>query len=261
MIDIVTSPQNPQLKLARKLQRRRPRETERLFLVEGEDLVVAGLQTGAKVRSIFLDAERPPAIDVTAVQHRVLHVEPELLRSVSELAHAPRAMGIFEMPAERDAADLLTERRAPWIVLDGVGDPGNVGTVLRTAAAFDAGGIIALPGTADIYNGKAVRASMGACFRLPVVHLASAQELLALRDRPELDLQIVALDGTGATLLQQHEFVPGSLIVLGGERDGVADLLFAGADATVHIAQNPDVESVNVAIAASLALYEWSRTR
>lgn len=260
MIDIVTSPQNPQLKLARKLQRRRPRETERLFLVEGEDLVAAGLATGAKARVIFFDAERPPVIDVTSVQHHVLHVEPELLRSVSELAHAPRVMGIFEMPQELDATEALTARPAPWLVLDGVGDPGNVGTLLRTAAAFGAGGVVSLPGTADVYNSKTLRASMGAVFRLPYIQLPDAAAVLALRNGVP-GLRLVALDGVGTTLLQDAHAAPHTLLVLGAERDGVASELVEAADLTVRIDQDPDVESVNVGVAASIALYEWSRGR
>lgn len=258
MTDIVTSPQNPQLKLARKLQRRRPRETERLFLVEGEDLVRAGLDTGAKARVLFLDAEREPEIPMGDLPGHVLHVDPELLRAVSELAHAPRVMGIFEMPAPADLAQLLAARTAPWIVLDGIGDPGNVGTVLRTAAAFGAGGIITLPGTADVYGSKALRASMGAVFRLPIASVASVEELLALRAQLP-DLRIVALDGNGSALLQHVPAAPHTLLVLGAERDGVASELVDSADLTVRIEQDADVESVNVGVAASLALYEWSR--
>jgi TrmH family RNA methyltransferase len=258
MTDIVTSPQNPQLKLARKLQRRRPREVERLFLVEGEDLVRAGLATGAKSRVIFFDAERQPDIDETTVRGLVLHVESDLLRTVSELAHAPRVMGIFEMAEPASLSTLLAERTAPWIILDGIGDPGNVGTVLRTAAAFGAGGVITMPGTADVYGSKALRASMGAVFRLPIVPVASVEELLALRaGLPEL--RIVALDGGGTTLLQHVPAAPHTLLVLGGERDGVASELLEAADLTVRIEQDPDVESINVGVAASLALYEWSR--
>jgi TrmH family RNA methyltransferase len=217
---------------------------------------------------LLVDAERAPEFGAASVQCPVLQVEPKLLAEASGMAHPPRVIGIFEQPAQRDFAEVFAERAesgasGPWIVLDGLGDPGNVGTVLRTAAAFNAGGVVTLPGTSDPFGSKAARASMGACFRLPVVRLDASgtdvvAELEALRAAVPA-LRVVVLDATGRARLAETSLDATTLVVVGGERDGVSDAARASADITVSIPQDPDVESINAGVAASIALYEWAR--
>ncbi|MCW2926443.1 MAG: hypothetical protein JWM86_411 [Thermoleophilia bacterium] len=265
---VISSPQNAQLKLVRKLQRRRTREQEGAFVVEGEDLVRAGLDTGAVAKVILVDAERAPEIRLERASCPILQVEPKLLAEVSELAHPPRIIAIFELPTSRDLVELMDERAqagatGPWLALDGLADPGNVGTVLRTCAAFGGAGIIALPGTSDPWGGKAVRASMGACFRVPIARLDGAgmdiaTELDAVR-AAQPALRIVALDAAGAVPLWEVPMDADTIIVVGGERDGISDAIYASADVVASIPQDPDVESVNAGVAASAALYEWKR--
>lgn len=246
---IVTSAQNPQLKLVKRLQRRRTREQEGLFVVEGEDLVGAGLETGAVPRVILVDAERPPKLEGHGVTCPVLHVDPKLLADVSELAHAPRILGVFELlePA------VLAVGTGPWLVLDAVADPGNVGTIIRAAAALGAGGVALRPGSGDPWSGKALRASMGSAFRVPIVQLVDPADLA------RAGLRVVALDAGGDVALSEAALDPATAIVVGSERDGVSDELRAVADLTASIPQDPAVESLNAGVAAALALYEWRR--
>ncbi|MCW2924530.1 MAG: hypothetical protein JWM98_1934 [Thermoleophilia bacterium] len=254
----------------RKLARRRSRETEGAFVVEGEDLVIAGLETGATARVLLVDAERPPDLPERLVRCPVLRVEPKLLADASDMPHPPRVIGIFDLPAPRDLARELDARSAsgatgPWIAMDGLVDPGNVGTVLRTAAALGAGGVVTLPGTADPLGGKAARASMGACFRLPVVRLDApsvdvAAELDAVRAAVPA-LCVVVLDATGRTPLWDVPLDASTIVVVGGERSGISEAVRAVADVTASIPQAVEVESVNAGVAASFALYEWARRR
>lgn len=269
MTDVVTSSQNAQLKLVRRLQRRRAREQEGAFVVEGEDLVRAGLETGARPRVLLVDAERwRDDIDPALVPCPIVHVESKVLAEVSGMPHPPRVIAIFEQPPEGDLAVLLDRRSAsgrtgPWIALDGLADPGNVGTVLRTAAAFGAGGVVTFPGTSDPWGPKATRASMGACFRVPLVRLDGADVNVA----NELDgvraampsLQVVALDATADTSLWDVPLTPTTIIVVGGERDGLSERVREKADVFARIPQDPAVESVNAGVAASIALYDWKR--
>lgn len=246
---MISSAQNSQLKLVRKLQRRRTREQEGLFVVEGEDLVAAGLETGHTLRTALVDAERLPAMSLPS--ELVLEVESKLLADVSELAHAPRVIGIFEARAPAG----LQIGVAPILVLDAVADPGNVGTIIRTAAAFGVRDLVLLPGCADPYSGKAIRASMGSCFRVAMHDDAS---LARMR---EAAMRFVALDAGGDSSLADAQLDASTAIIVGGERDGVSEALLASADLVASIPQDPAVESLNAGVAASLALYEWARAR
>lgn len=268
MTDVIDSAQNAQLKLVRKLERRRSRDSEGAFVVEGEDLVLAGIETGAHPRVLLVDAERVPQLDQSLVTCPVLAVRSDLLASVSSMPHPPRVLAVFDQPAPRDLAVALDERSrsgmtGPWIALDALADPGNVGTVLRSAAAFAAGGVVTLPDTADPFSPKAARASMGAVFRTPLVRLDAPGTLV----QAELDavraaspaLRIVVLDADGDTELADVELDPSTIVVIGSERRGVRSDLIERADIVARIPQDPRVESVNAGVAASIALYEWRR--
>jgi len=266
--ELVMSAQNSHLKLVRKLDRRRTREQEGLFVVEGEDLVVAGLEMGATARVLLVDVEREPDLPAALVNCPLVQVESKLLAGVSELGHPPRVIGIFELPKGDDLAESIESRSrrplaGPWIALDGLGDPGNVGTVLRTIAALGGGGAVTLPGTSDPWGGKATRASMGACFRVPITRMDRSEDTLeeALVSVRELvpELRVVVLDATAEKRLWDVPLDANTLIVVGGERDGISNNSYIAADVVASIPQDPDVESVNAGVAASLALYEWRR--
>ena len=159
---------------------------------------------------------------------------PALLKSITET----KAVALFKRP-RWNAEDVFTDKIV--IALDGVQDPGNVGTIIRLAAAFDAAGVILLPGCADAYGPKAIRASVGAILTVPVVEM-TIEELLA-RDRP-----IFAADMHGSTDL------PNGVLVLGSEGQGVSDALRKVAK-LVRIETSGRVESLNVAAAAAILLW------
>ncbi|MDP9401237.1 MAG: RNA methyltransferase [Actinomycetota bacterium] len=227
----ITSPHNPKLKEIRRLARRREREREGLFVAEGEDLLAAA------------DAAGWPAV------HRVVaagsglvgeEVEAELLADVSALGSGTRAIGVFERRWAAPAGPLC-------VALWGVGDPGNVGTVLRAALAFRAASIALGPGCADPFGPKAVRASMGAVFAVPLARVRALEEL------PGRRLALVAHAGEPLRGPAQDEL---SLLV-GAERDGLPPEVVAAADAVGRIPIAS--ESLNAAMAATVALYELTR--
>lgn len=223
---MITSASNPTLKLVRKLlAQKRKREELGLFAVEGEDLVEAAAAAGIEPIECLVAGE---------------NVEAELLAAISTLPHPARVVAVYRTAA------LPRESRETALALWRVSDPGNVGTLLRAADAF--GGAIAISeGCADPLGSKALRASAGAIFRVP---------LLEFDDAPG---QRVALVAHGAPPLHELELAGPTTFVLGAERAGLPPELVAGCDATATIATTGDAESLNVAVAGAIALYERSR--
>jgi TrmH family RNA methyltransferase len=220
---MITSRDNERLKLVRKLHDRRWRDKLGLFAVEGEDLVEA-------------------AGDLEPVELLVAgeNVEPTLLAEVSTLAHPPRMIAVYR----RD--DLPHGVRPVTLAFWHVGDPGNVGTLLRAADAFGAG-IARSDGCADPTSPKALRASMGAVFRVP----------LSGFDEPEG--KRVALLPSGGIPLPELDCSGDVVLVLGAEREGLPPEVVERCDERASVPQPGGGESLNVAMAGSIALYELAR--
>jgi TrmH family RNA methyltransferase len=244
----ITSHHNQKLKEIRKLrQRRRWRERSGRFVAEGEDLLAAADAAGwDAVERYCATGSGLPGVEV----------ESELLAAVSGLGSGTRTLAVYE------------ERWAPapagplCVYLYGLADPGNVGTVLRSAAAFGASSVALGPGTADPFGLKAVRASMGAVFSVPLVRDASASELpgIKLALVPREGLPLSELCGSGSLCVNPGHKVQESEVTLlvGAEREGLPQQIIDQADLTAHIPIATD--SLNAAMAVTVALYEL-RTR
>jgi TrmH family RNA methyltransferase len=218
---MITSPQNEKLKEVRRLQRRR----DDRFVAEGEDLVEAAQAAGWP-----------------AVYHLEagVDVEAELLAGVSALGSGTRVLAVYDQRWSAPTGPLC-------VALWGVRDPGNVGTVLRSALAFGADSVALGPDCADPYGPKAVRASMGAIFAVPVARVQSLEELPGRR---------IGLAARAGEALRGPIEEPATIVV-GSERDGVPDDVLAACDRVAHIPIRN--ESLNAAVAASIALYEATR--
>ncbi len=231
----ITSPHNDHLKQLRKLARRRERELTGRFVAEGEDLLDAAQQAGWPALERYVAADSGLA---------GTEVDAELLAGVSQLGSGTRALAVY------------AHRWAPaptgplCVALHGIADPGNVGTVLRSALAFGASSVALGPGCADPFGPKAVRASMGALFAVPLARFAEIAELPGTT---------VALDAHAGEPLTELAHVPGQPLTLlvGAERAGLPAELLTACDqvARIPIAS----ESLNAAMAATVALYELTR--
>jgi len=219
---MITSHHNPLLKDIRRLAARKVRGR---FVAEGEDLLLAAHEAGW---------------DPVHLLRAGVEVSEDALAKVSSLGSGTRALAVFE---ERWAAPAGPLCVALW----GVKDPGNVGTVLRAALAFGVDSVVLGPGTADPYGPKAVRASMGAIFAVPVARAASVEELPGVR---------VALDARRGEPLRGPVAGEVSLVV-GAERAGLPQDVLDACDRAAHIPIAN--ESLNAAMAATLAVYELTR--
>ena len=224
---MITSNDNEKLKLVRKLADRKHREREGLFLTEGEDLLRAGL-----------DAGRDPAFVLVAAESGLegTEVEPELLAANSGLGSGTRAIAAWPQLWGSPAGPVC-------VYLHGVGDPGNIGSVIRTAHGLVDGGVVLGPGCADPHSPKAVRATMGSIFGVP---LARAD----VGETPEPRVALVAHGGEAPALAP-----PPLTVCFGAEREGLpADVLDAcGSRWTIPLRPG-GAESLNVATAAAIAL-------
>ncbi len=247
----ITSSHNQRLKEIRKLRmRRRERERAGRFVAEGEDLLAAA------------DAAGWPAIErfcAAGSGLRGAEVEPKLLASASGLSSGTRTLAVYE------------ERWAPaplgplCVYLDGVHDPGNVGAVLRSAEAFGASSVAIGPGSADPFGPKAVRASMGAIFGVPLWRPGPGTGLDRLPG-----IKVALVSGSGPPLPElwrsanegwdknaKVERGQDVTLLIGAERHGLSPELVTAADVTAHIPIH--THSLNAAMAATIALYEANR--
>jgi TrmH family RNA methyltransferase len=212
---MITSPHNDKLKLIRRLGRRRSREREGLFIAEGEDLLAAARAAGESLGGT--------------------EVEPSLLAQVSKLGSGTRAIGVWR----EDWADQPT---APCVYLHGVSDPGNIGTVVRTANALIGGSVVLGPACADPYGPHAVRASMGAVFAQRLVRAG-------IGATPEPRAALVAHGGQPLDALDGA-----ATLCLGAEREGLPEEVMERCDVMVTIPVRESAESLNVSAAAAIAL-------
>jgi TrmH family RNA methyltransferase len=221
---VITSRDNEKLKLVRKLHDRRWRDKLGLFVVEGEDLLApAGVEP----------VERLVAGET---------VEPALLAEVSTLAHPPRVLAVYRR------GDLPQGVRPVTLALWRVADPGNVGTLLRAADAFGAGVALSTR-CADPTGPKALRAAMGSIWRVPLAPFDEpAGTRVALVPRGGVPLSALQMDGE-------------VVLVLGAEREGLPREVLERCDVQVSIPQPGRAESLNVAMAGSIALYELTSRR
>jgi TrmH family RNA methyltransferase len=227
---MITSPDNPKLKQIRKLQTKRGRTTTGLFVAEGEDLVAAAEAAGWKPEVLLASGDAHP--DAIAV-------DPKLLADASSLGSGSRIVGVYRQSWSPLGGDVS-------VYLHHVADPGNVGTIIRSAHAFADGPVILGPGCADPYSPKAVRASMGSIFAKPPARAG-------FDDLPGTRIAYV-MDGP-----EPEPVDPPLVVCIGGERFGLDDVADR-AEVQARIPMRADApNSLNAAMAATVALFDRFR--
>ncbi len=247
--------------LIRDLHRRRGRERRGLALAEGVRLVEEALATGTVVRgaavSPALEATtRGQALKATLVSRgiKIEEVDDAGLDALTDTEHPQGVTAVIE-PKKWSLADIRLTSGMTALVLDAVQDPGNVGTMLRTALGLGAAGVVALKGTADLTNPKVIRGGMGATFRLPSVG-AAPEELVAWGRLQRAEIWVAATSGEAASRLPPRSSRAPVLLVVGNEGAGVSPALESAATRRIGVPLRAGVESLNVAVAAGILLYE-----
>jgi RNA methyltransferase, TrmH family len=238
--------------LIRSLHRKKGRIAEGAFLAEGERLLSELPANGGSVRWFFAEPDNITWIEARFPDAAIYEIERSE-RSLFATEHAQGVGAVVEISATPTIEELAA-RMPPLLLLDSLADPGNVGTIIRTAEWFGMGGVLLGPGTVDLYNPKTVRATMGAVFRLPVLEEVDPQMVL------QLGLPLIALDASADEYLGETTLPRRGIYIIGSEAHGVSPELL-GESRPVAIRGGGQVESLNAAIAAAILCYELSRVQ
>ena len=260
-VRVVESKQNARLKVLRKALNVGVRDADGLVGIEGPHLLEEALRAGLHMPTVFVaqGTER-------ALEHMRLPAETEVLLLPKKLldealtTETPQPIAALIDPPDWNWAQVLSGKKAAplVIVLAGLQDPGNLGTILRSAEAFGATGVVCLPGTVSSWNPKAVRASAGSVFRVPVVS-ASAEDCFAqLR---QAGIKLLTTAAHRAKPASAADLTGPIALLIGNEGTGVPHNLAAQADGAITIPCPGPVESLNASVAAGILLYEASRQR
>lgn len=266
MSEIVTSPHNQLVKTAAALRRKKYREELGLFVVEGlrlaEEMIAAGWPAEICIFTAAAAAKPRAARMLGHLENkrcRLVEVSDAVYAKITD-TQEPQGFMLIAPPRKAVVADILS-RPAPALIaiLDGVRDPGNAGTLIRTADAAGCSGVILLKGCVDLYAGKTIRATMGSLFHLPVVEGVSRRELISALAAAAIPIAAATLDG--AIAYTAADLAGPVAVVFGNEGEGVSGEIVACATARLAIPIYGKAESLNVAAAAAVILYEAARQR
>lgn len=254
----MTSPQNPRIVAARKLRARKERRRAGAFLVEGVRGVSEALRSSHQVRELFVTdevARRHPELvhHADAAGARLTVVTERVAAALGETVHPQGALAIVDIPSSDIDAVLVRGVRLV-VLLEGIADPGNAGTVIRTAAAAGADAVVFCGNTVDPYGAKCVRASSGAVLHVPVI--VGIDVTTAVQRVHDCGARVLAAALDGADVFELgHELRQPTAWLFGGEAHGLDEHHAATADRIVRIPMSPRVESLNLAAAAAICLY------
>lgn len=259
---MISSESNAQVKSILKLQRSaRERRKQGLFVAEGIKLVKEAAQYG-KLRQVYFsesymentegrEKEIWENVSSEIVADSVFHV-------MTETVTPQGVMGLVSLPSY-SIDEILQDKRRSFLLLDDLRDPGNLGTIMRTAEGADMSGVILSKGSVDLFNPKVVRATMGAIFRVPFFY---AEELIAVMERlKQMDIPVYGTMLQGSVLYDEPDYCRGAAIVVGNEANGISEKVAEQLSVRVRIPMAGNLESLNAAVAAAILMYEVSRQK
>ncbi|MHB1675286.1 MAG: TrmH family RNA methyltransferase [Acidobacteriaceae bacterium] len=256
--EIIRSRQNARLKDLRLRQLHPGIGADRLIAIEGDHLIEEAERSGLRFDTVFLREDR-----IAGRNHAFPSDVKVLTVATDAFDHAcstesPQGIAALVEAPYWTLDSLLAAEQPRLVILAGLQDPGNVGAIIRTAEAFDASGILLTPGSVSPWNQKALRASAGSSFRLPIVSLRDA---LLLRHLAEKQIPVYACIAGAGTSIFEADLRGPMAVVIGNEGAGISDEILPFCQGSLHVPCPGKVESLNAAIAASVLLYEASRQR
>ena len=240
---IYTSTDNKKIKELKKLSIKKYRDQSNFFLVEGEHLVLEAYKKGL-LEELFLEENATLDLDV-----KTSYLSRNVIKFISELDNPSNIMGLCKKIEKQEIGNKV-------LVLDDIQDPGNFGTIIRSAVAFNIDTIVVSNNTVDLYNSKVIRASQGMLFNINIIRKDLNDFVPELKKQ---GYQIYATKVNGGKSLKTIEKMEKFAIIMGNEGAGVSDSLMSLADSYLYIDMNSNCESLNVAVATSIILYELDK--
>lgn len=267
MLTRITSSDNSRIKLVRKLASRKGRSEERRFVAEGRNLISEIISRGIDIDFIMIPdslmqdrGSRDAAMISELIDSSDVMVCELPEKEFNRLTNADNGIEMLAVVRMADADPAIIDALGPddnILVLDCIQDPGNMGTLIRTAAAAGYKVIVALSGTVDIYSPKVLRATAGLVFGIPVIYVKGPDELAAMLSRNPKRLAVTVPDG--GRPYYEEDLSRGIALVIGNEGNGVSDAVLEMADVRVTLPMKGEVESLNAAVAAAILMYESMR--
>lgn len=243
---VITSLENDRVKKYVRLQRKKNRDLENLYIVEGEHLVIEADKAGVIEEIILLNGENYD------YNYPVFYVTDEILNKISTMDTAPKIMAV----CRKNSNSTIIGNKI--LVLDGVQDPGNLGTIIRSSLAFNVDTIVLLENSVDLYNPKVLRATQGMYNYINIVNKDFNEVYKYMKDNNITIYGTSVVNGIDASSLNKEEKKKYCLI-MGNEGQGIREEIFNMCDKNLYIKMNEKVESLNVGVACSILLYELER--
>ena len=240
---IYTSIDNKKIKNIKKLYTKKYRDEFGLFLIEGEHLILEAYKKGI-LKELILEEGIDLNLDIDTS-----YVTSNILKYISELSTPPKIMGICKKIEEKEIGNKI-------VMLDGVQDPGNLGTIVRSCVAFNIDTIILSEDTVDLYNSKVLRATQGMLFNINIIERDLKDLIYVLKDK---NYKIYGTKVNGGKSLKSVEKCEKFAIIMGNEGNGVKKEILDMCSDYIYIDMNPLCESLNVGVATSIILYELDK--
>lgn len=250
----ITSSDNKIYKKALSLLKKKYRDSEGLYLIEGENLLEEAVKCRQDIKTVFVSESYSRSL--FGQEDKAFVLDDKLFSKLSETETSQGVISVVKKP-EAKASDFINLSGDCFVVLDRLQDPGNIGTIIRTADGAGYKLAIVMKGTADVFSSKVVRAATGSLFRMPVVYMASAKELAEFTRAAGKKLVVSSLDNSR---YYYHEDLSKDIVlVIGNEGNGVSEELMDCSDLKVKIPMQGNIESLNASVAAGILLYERIR--
>jgi len=261
-MQLIESSRNKTIKYILSLKNKTNRKKQRSFLIEGFRFVREALLSGIGIEIICFSMEsddeyRKEIQTLTSKEIKYIVVPPALFARLSETDTPQGILAVVDIP-EKSLFSLYREGFR-GVLLDSVQDPGNAGTIIRSAHAFGFDAVIATKGTVDIYNGKVLRSTAGSVFHIPVVDVAEDEEVF--RFCKEHDIRIIATGLNEGKPCYECDLGRNFLLAIGNEGRGISEKIKQISSASVYIPMPGGAESLNAGVAASIIMYESNRQR